>query len=53
MGDFLLVLIKFILSSIPVYFVSFFKVPTGIISFIESIFIAFLWDESEESRKII
>ncbi|GAU48120.1 hypothetical protein TSUD_141420 [Trifolium subterraneum] len=47
-----LVLIKFVLSSIPVYFLSFFKAPTGIISLIESIFKAFLWGGSEDSRKI-
>jgi len=33
-----LVLLKFVLSSLPVYFLSFFKAPTGIISYIESIF---------------
>jgi len=33
-----LVLLKSVLSSLPVYFLSFFKTPTGIISSIESIF---------------
>jgi len=33
-----LVLLKFVLSSLPVYFLSFFKAPGGIISSIESIF---------------
>jgi len=33
-----LILLKSILSSLPVYFLSFFKVPTCIISYIESIF---------------
>ena len=33
-----LVLLKFFLSSLPVYFLSFFKAPTGIISSVESIF---------------
>jgi hypothetical protein len=47
-----LVLLKSVLSSIPVYFLSFFKAPTGTISLIESIFKAFLWGGSEESRKI-
>ncbi|KAK2414519.1 hypothetical protein QL285_037103 [Trifolium repens] len=47
-----LVLLKSVLSSILVYFLSFFKAPTGIISLIESIFKAFLWGGSEESRKI-
>jgi len=38
----LLVLMKSVLSSLPVYFLSFFKAPTGIISSIESIFF-FKW----------
>jgi len=42
MGDHL-ILLKFVPSSIPVYFLSFFKVPTSIISFIESIFKCFFW----------
>jgi hypothetical protein len=33
-----LVLLKYVLSSLPVYFLSFFKAPTSIISSIESIF---------------
>jgi len=33
-----LVLLKSVLSSLPVYFLSFFKAPTGIISSIGSIF---------------
>ena len=33
-----LVLLKSVLSSVPVYFLSFFKAPTGIISSIESLF---------------
>jgi len=36
-----LVLLKSILSSLPVYFLSFFKTPVGIISSIESIFKSF------------
>jgi hypothetical protein len=47
-----LVLLKSVLSSIPSYFLCFFKAPTGIISLIESIFKAFLWGGSEESRKL-
>jgi hypothetical protein len=47
-----LVLIKSVLSSIPVYFLSFFKAPTCIISLIEYTFKAFLWGGSKESRKI-
>ena len=33
-----LVLLKFVLPSLPVYFLSFFKAPAGIISSIESLF---------------
>jgi len=32
------VLLKFVMSSLPVYFLSFFKAPTGIISSIKSLF---------------
>jgi hypothetical protein len=38
-----LILLKVVLSSLPVYFLSFFKAPTGIISSIESIFKNFFW----------
>ena len=38
-----LVLLKSVLSSLPVYFLSFFKAPAGIISSIESIFKIFFW----------
>lgn len=33
-----LILLKSVMSSLPIYFLSFFKVPAGIISSIESIF---------------
>jgi len=36
-----LILLKYVLSSLPVYAVSFFKAPTGIISSIESLFNCF------------
>jgi len=36
-----LILLKYVLSSLPVYFLSFFKAPTGIISSIESLLIFF------------
>ena len=32
-----LILLKYVLSSLPVYFLSFFRAPTGIISSIESV----------------
>jgi hypothetical protein len=38
-----LVLLKFVLSSLPVYALSFFKAPSGIISSIESILNCFFW----------
>jgi len=47
-----LVLLKSVLSSLPVYFLSFFKAPAGIISSIESIFNCFFFWGCEEVRKI-
>ena len=47
-----LVLLKSVLSSLPVYFLSFFKAPAGIISSIESIFKFFFWGGCEDNRKI-
>jgi hypothetical protein len=49
-----LVLLKAALSSLPpVYFLSFFKAPTCIISIIESLFKYFVWGEDGEARKYI
>jgi hypothetical protein len=47
-----LVLLKSVLTSLPVYALSFFKAPSGIISFIDSIFSKFFWGGSEENKKI-
>ncbi|GAU44755.1 hypothetical protein TSUD_246480 [Trifolium subterraneum] len=47
-----LVLLKSVLTSLPVYALSFFKAPSGTISSIESIFIKFFWGGCEDSRKI-
>jgi len=47
-----LVLLKSVLSSLPVYFLSFFKAPACIISSIESIFNCFFLGGCEEVRKI-
>ena len=47
-----LVLLKSILSSLPVYFLFFFQAPTGIISSIGSIFLIFFWGGCEVSKKI-
>jgi hypothetical protein len=38
-----LILLKFVLTSLPVYALSFFKYPSGIISSIESLLISFFW----------
>jgi len=46
------VLLKYVLTSLPVYALSFFKAPSGIISLIESIFKNFFWGGSEDNRKI-
>jgi len=45
-----LILLKYVLSSLPIYFLSFFKAPAGIISSIEYIFKK-KWCGSEDSRK--
>jgi len=48
-----LILLKFVLSSLPVYFLSFFKAPTGIISSLTSIFKIFVFRVGgEDFRKI-
>jgi hypothetical protein len=47
-----LILLKSVLSSIPVYFLSFFKAPSGIISSLDSIFCQFFWGGSEDTRKL-
>ena len=46
-----LILLKYVLSSLPVYFLSFFKAPAGIISLIESIFKIIFWGGSEDNKK--
>jgi len=38
-----LVLLKSVLTSLPVYALSFFKTPSGIISSLESLFNSFFW----------
>jgi hypothetical protein len=47
-----IVLLKSVLYALPVYFLSFFKAPSGIISKLESLFKRFLWGGGVESRKI-
>ncbi|WJX74571.1 hypothetical protein P8452_58208 [Trifolium repens] len=46
-----LVLLKSVLTSLPVYALSFFKAPPGIISTIESLLVHFFWGGCEDSRK--
>lgn len=48
-----LVLLKYVLSYIPVYFLSFFKPSSGIISLLDSIFLyIFFWRGSKDVRKL-
>nr|ABD28747.2 Putative non-LTR retroelement reverse transcriptase, related [Medicago truncatula] len=47
-----LILLKSVLTALPVYALSFFKAPSGIISSIESLFNKFFWGGGEEKRKI-
>lgn len=45
-------LLKSVLFALPIYYISFFKMPVGIINEMESLFKRFLWGGSEEARKI-
>ena len=47
-----LVLLKYVMSSLPVYAISFFKASSGIIYSLESLFIKKNWGGSEDNRKI-
>ena len=47
-----LVLLKFVMTSLPVYALFLFKAPSGIISLIDSILSIKNWGGSEENRKI-
>lgn len=49
----LLILLKFVISFILIYFLSFFKALAGIIYSLEYLFNVFLWGGAEEKRKII
>nr|KYP43495.1 Putative ribonuclease H protein At1g65750 family [Cajanus cajan] len=46
------VLLKSILHSIPIYYLSFFKASTSIITILESLFRRFLWGGDEDHSKI-
>jgi hypothetical protein len=48
-----LVLLKSVLTSLPVYALSFFKAPSGIISSLESLLSNFFWGGCEGHRKIV
>jgi len=47
-----LILLKSVMSSLPVYFLSFFKAPTSIISTFTFILKRFFWGSGEDFRKI-
>ena len=47
-----LILLKAVMTSLPVYALSFFKAPSGIICSIESLLNKFFWGGSEDCRKI-
>jgi hypothetical protein len=47
-----LVLLKSVLTSLPVYALSFFKAPSGIISSLDSIFTNFFWGGCEDHMKV-
>jgi len=46
-------LIKFVLSFIPLFYMSMFRLPTGVMKKIESIQMNFLWGWGSEGRKIV
>lgn len=45
------VLLKSVLYALPIYFLSFFKAPEGVIRVLESLFRRFLWGGSEDRKK--
>lgn len=47
-----LTLLKSLLSSIPVYYMSLFLVPKGVASQMERLFRKFYWNEEENTRKM-
>ena len=48
-----LVLLMYVLSSMSIYALSFFKAPSGIISFIESILNCFFWEGMTTTKKYL
>ncbi|KAK2635471.1 hypothetical protein Ddye_030263 [Dipteronia dyeriana] len=47
-----LVLIKFVMASIPTYFLSIFKIPAGVANKVEKLQRGFLWGDGRNRRKI-
>ncbi|GMI64817.1 hypothetical protein HRI_000151000 [Hibiscus trionum] len=47
-----LTLIKSVLSSLPIYFLSIFKIPASVLKKLNSLMAKFLWGESNEKAKI-
>jgi hypothetical protein len=48
-----LILLKSVLTALPVYALSFFKAPSGIISSMESLLNKFFWGGSEDKKKFL
>lgn len=46
------VILKFVLTGLMIYFLSFFKAPLGLVSKLESLFKRFLWGANKEENKI-
>ena len=47
-----LILIKFVLSSLPIYYLSMFKMPTGVVRELEWLEASFLWGGNGLKRKV-
>lgn len=47
-----LTLIKSVLASLPIYYMSIFKMPKGVANKINRLQAAFLWGDSETKRKV-
>jgi len=48
----ILCLIKYVLSNLPIYFLSLFPMPAVVTTWIEKKFISFLWSGKEEGKKL-
>lgn len=47
-----IILLKSVLYALPIFYLSFFKAPVGVVGAIETLFRRFLWGGLEGSRKI-